>query len=150
MPREYSRTLRVNVQLQREIADLIRNELTDPRVARVTVTRVSVSPDLRNAAVFVSVIDDDDALLASAIKALNGAAQRLRYRLAKRMRLRITPLLRFGADTALREGDRVSALIRSAVEEDRGYHSPAPDSPASNVPDSKPATDDGHSTDPQA
>lgn len=121
MPREYSRTLRVNVQLQREIADLIHNELTDPRVRAVTVTRVSVSPDLRNASIFVSVLDDD-AALASAVKALNGASQRLRHRLAKRMRLRLTPTLRFSADIALREGDRVAGLIRDAVEEDRSYH----------------------------
>lgn len=121
MPREYSRTLRVNVQLQREIADLIRVELTDPRVAAVTVTRVSISPDLRNASVFVSVLDDD-ARLAQALKALKGASQRLRYRLAKRLRLRVTPMLHFAADTALREGDRVAGLIRDAVADDRSHH----------------------------
>lgn len=121
MPRDYSRVLRVNAQLQREIADLIRRELTDPRVAAVTVTRVSVSPDLRNASIFVSVLDDD-AALAQALKALNGAGQRLRHGLAKRLRLRLTPTLRFNADIALREGDRVSVLIRHAVEEDRGHH----------------------------
>lgn len=121
MPREYPRALRVNVQLQREIADLIRTELTDPRVAAVTVTRVKVSPDLRNASVFVSVLDDD-AALASALKALNGASQYLRHELAQRLRLRLTPTLRFSADVALREGDRVAGLIRNAVGEDRSHH----------------------------
>lgn len=121
MPREYSRTLRINVQVQREIAELIRTQMTDPRLVGVTVTRVSVSPDLRNASVFISLLGDD-AALAAALKALGGAALRLRHGLAKRLRLRLTPMLRFQPDTALREGDRVAGLIRAAIDDDRRHH----------------------------
>jgi len=121
VPREYSRTLRINVQVQREIAELIRTQLTDPRLVGVTVTRVSVSPDLRNASVFISLLGDD-AALAAALKALGGAALRLRHGLAKRLRLRLTPMLRFQPDTALREGDRVAGLIRAAIDDDRRHH----------------------------
>src|SRR3546814_6096524 len=65
--REYPRTLRINTQLQGELAMLIRGELSDPRVAGVTVTKVDVSPDLRNARVSISLLGDD-ALLKDALK----------------------------------------------------------------------------------
>ena len=121
MPREFSRTLRLNAQLQRELSELIRDELTDPRVARVSVTQVDVSPDLRNARVSISLLGADDKLTA-AVKALNGASAKLRYALSKRLRLRQVPEPRFVADTALREGDRIGALIREATAADRAAH----------------------------
>jgi ribosome-binding factor A len=118
VPREFSRTLRLNAQLQKELSELIRDELTDPRVAKVSVTQVDVSPDLRNARVSVSLLGED-AQLQAAVKALNGAAARVRHGLGKRLRLRQVPNPHFVADTALREGDRIGALIRQATAEDR-------------------------------
>lgn len=115
--REYSRTLRINTQLQGELAMLIRGELSDPRVAGVTVTKVDVSPDLRNARVSISLLGDD-AVLKEALKGLNRAAGKLRHELGLRLRLRHVPQLYFAADIALREGDRISALIRAAVRSD--------------------------------
>lgn len=115
--REYPRKLRINTQLQGELAMLIRGELSDPRVAGVTVTKVDVSPDLRNARVSISLLGDD-ALLKDALKGLNRAAGKLRHELGERLRLRHVPQLYFAADTALREGDRISALIRAAVRSD--------------------------------
>ncbi len=118
MPREFSRTLRINAQLQRELSALIRGELTDPRVARVSVTQVSVAPDMRNARVAVSLLGSD-AELAAAAKALNGAASLLRRALGKSLKLRYVPALSFVADEALREGDRIGSLIRDATARDR-------------------------------
>ena len=54
MPKEYPRKLRINAQLQRELTELIREELSDPRLTGVTVTDVDVAPDLRNATVKIS------------------------------------------------------------------------------------------------
>lgn len=127
MPKEYSRTLRVNTQLQRELAELIRDELTDPRIGNVTITQVVVSKDVRNAKVSVSSLDDD-AALAQCVKALNGASGRLRHLLTDRLRIRHVPHLHFVADMALREGDRIGGLIRAAIEHDR--QNPVPDSPS--------------------
>ncbi|MDR3417954.1 MAG: 30S ribosome-binding factor RbfA [Nevskia sp.] len=121
MPREFSRTLRLNTQLQRELSTLIRNELTDPRVAGVSVTHVSVSPDLRNARVSVSLLGAD-AELTAAVKALNGAAARLRHALGTVLKLRYLPQLHFVADEGLREGDRIGTLIRDATARDRAAH----------------------------
>ena len=118
MPKEYPRKLRLNVQIQRELIALIRDELTDPRVTGVTVTSADVAPDMRQARVLVSVLGSDEQL-AIAVKALNHAAGKLRGELGRRLGLRYTPELHFAPDLALREGDRISALIHQAVKQDR-------------------------------
>ena len=141
MPREFSRTLRINAQLQRELSSLIREQLTDPRVALVTVTQVSVSPDMRNARISISQIGSDAELKAAA-KALNGAASLLRRAIGKSLKLRYVPMLRFFADEALREGDRIGSMIREATARDRAH----PVTPGEAVaPKKKPAPlpDDG-------
>ncbi len=117
MPREYSRTLRINSQLQRELSELIRDELTDPRIGKLTVTDVVVAADVRNAKISISQLGTDDEL-KQAVKALNGAAGRLRHLLVDRMRIRHVPTLHFTADMALREADRVGGLIREAIASD--------------------------------
>lgn len=122
MPREFSRKSRVNAELHRELSDLIRQELTDPRVASVTVTQVDVSPDLRNARVLVSHLGDD-ATLGEAVKALNHAAGKLRHGLSRRLLLRLTPSLKFSADIQLREADHVTRLIREALRDDQAIAS---------------------------
>jgi ribosome-binding factor A len=129
VPREYPRALRLNVQLQRELSELIRESLSDPRIGLMTVTGVSVSPDMRNARVLVSSFNAD-AQLTDAVKALNGASGRLRALLAKRLKLRAVPMLRFAPDIALREGDRISGLIRAAVANDRKSTPAEPDEEA--------------------
>ena len=118
MPKEYPRTARINAELQRELAMLIRQELADPRVAGVSVTSADISPDLKNAKIMVSVIGSDEQL-AEAVKGLNHAAGKLRFGVAKGLKLRVTPNLRFVPDTALREGDRIGAMLKKALGEDR-------------------------------
>jgi ribosome-binding factor A len=141
MPREFSRTLRVNVQIQRILPGLIRDGLTDPRIGSVTVTKVSVSPDLRNARISVSSLDDDEKLRIS-VKALNHASGVLRHGLADALKLRTVPALSFVADTILREGDRISALIRSATAGDRLKQLAAQAPTDSAPPAADPADDD--------
>jgi ribosome-binding factor A len=72
---------------------------------------VKVSPDARNARILVSLLGGE-AQLAEAVEALNGASGRLRRGLGSQLRLRYVPTLRFIGDEALREGDRINALIR--------------------------------------
>lgn len=118
MPKEYPRKLRLNVQIQRELISLIRDELTDPRIAGVSVTSADIAPDMRHAKILVSVLGSDEQLTL-AVKGLNHAAGKLRHGLGKNLGLRYTPELHFAADIALREGDRISALINQAVKQDR-------------------------------
>lgn len=118
--RDYPRKLRVGAQLHAELAMLLRGQLADPRIGGVTLTAVDVSPDLRNARVLVSSLDDDQTL-AGAVKVLNHAAGRLRTELSRRLSLRRIPELRFAADVALRQADRVSALLQQALREDADH-----------------------------
>ena len=117
--KDYPRAARLSSQLHQELSGLLR-ELTDPRVAKVNITSVEVSHDLRNVNVLVSMLDGDESLKA-AVKALNGAAGRLHRALGARLRLRYVPALHFQGDWALREGDRVHDLIRDAIARDRDH-----------------------------
>lgn len=118
--KEYPRKLRINPQLQRELAGLIVEELTDPRVAGVSITEVDVSPDLRNATVRVTSLGTD-AELEQSVRALGNAAPLLRKGLGARLRVRYVPQLHFRADTRGREADRLTRLIRDAVGSDRAH-----------------------------
>lgn len=119
MPKEYSRKSRINIQLQRELTGLIRDELTDPRVSNVTVTRVDSSPDMRNASVFISVMGEDERI-PEAAKVLNDASGRLRFGLGRRLKLRHIPALHFVGDMQLVQATRVSQVIREAIRSDEG------------------------------
>lgn len=118
--KDYPRKLRINTQLQREVAALIRESINDPRVSGVSVTRADVSPDLRNASVYVSSLGDD-AELAQAVEVLQQAAPGFRRALGTRLHLRRIPALRFRADIQMRDAERLDRLIRSAVSEDAAH-----------------------------
>lgn len=138
MPREYSRTLRINSQLQRELSELIRTELTDPRIGGLTITDVVVAQDVRNAKVSVSQLGTDEEL-KQAVKALNGAAGRLRHLLVDRLRIRHVPTLHFSADMALRDADRVGGLIRAAIASDQSVDRAGTDASGDNTGEDEPS-----------
>jgi ribosome-binding factor A len=114
MPRDYSRTLRVAEQIQRELADMIRLEVKDPRVGMVTLTDVEVSADYAHAKVFFTTLGDDDQI-AAATAGLNHAAGFLRHELGQRVKLRGVPQLHFVYDESVERGIRLSQLIDEAV-----------------------------------
>lgn len=129
MPKEFSRSERVADALQRELAEVIRDELRDPRVRLVNITAVEPSRDLATAKVFVNfVASDDEAALQQGLSALTGAAGFFRSQLAKRMQLRTIPKLTFIYDSSGRKGQQLSALIDLACSQDRSRadseHSP--------------------------
>jgi len=99
--------------IQREIADLLRHEVRDPRVGMVTLTSVDVAPDLSHAKVFFTILDK--AKQADTTKALQRAAGFLRSQLSHRMSMYTTPELRFVYDESVERGDRLSRLIDSVV-----------------------------------
>jgi ribosome-binding factor A len=102
---------RINTLMQREISKLIQTELRDPRLDEfVSVTEVSVAPDLRFARIYVSSmggVDKEKQILA----ALASASGFLRSSLAKVVRLRRMPELHFEWDNSIEKGDRVLRLI---------------------------------------
>jgi ribosome-binding factor A len=115
MPREFSRTRRVGEQVQRELAGLIRDELSDPRLGMVSISAVEVSRDLSHAKVFVSTLGSEEQADAS-LQVLQGAAGYLRRLLGKRLVMRHVPQLHFRQDHSLEQGARLSALIDAAVK----------------------------------
>lgn len=110
MPKEFSRTKRINEQLRRELNELLRQRVKDPRAAKASVTEVAVARDLSHAKVFVSSLDLE-AGPGPAVEALNGAAGLLRHELGRVLHLRTVPELHFVQDEALGRGARLSALI---------------------------------------
>ena len=107
------RTDRVAEQIRAELARLLRAEMSDPRIGLVTLTRVDVSPDLRNAYVFWSRLDrSDPASLHESQDGLDSAAAFARRRLAELLPLKRVPALEFRYDPSLKLGDRTLAALR--------------------------------------
>ena len=116
----YKRADRVNALLQRELGTIISEELRDPRIAFSTVTRVEVTPDLRGAKVHVSVLGDEDQVLAT-MRALDEARPYLRHQLGQRTELRFVPELTFVLDRSAERSARIATLLREAKQnEGRG------------------------------
>lgn len=114
MTKASSRLGRIADQIQRDVAELIRSEVTDPRVGLVTLTGVEVSSDHRHARIFFTVLGDTDQVrLAS--QGLDHASGFLRARLASSLRLRVMPELHFVYDESVARGARLSQLIDEAV-----------------------------------
>lgn len=114
MPKDYSRALRIADQIQRELADIIRNELNDPRVGMITLTGVEVSHDYSHAKVFYTTLrSESDNFLTG--KGLEHAAGFLRSHLSHRLKIRIIPQLHFIYDESIERGMRLSQLIDEAV-----------------------------------
>jgi ribosome-binding factor A len=100
---------RVNELIKRELGELLSRELTFP-AKLVTVQQVDVTPDLKHAHVFVSMIGTDEEQHQSMNK-LHGARAQLQHDLAKRVILKFTPHLHFKLDHAAERGDRVLNLL---------------------------------------
>jgi ribosome-binding factor A len=121
VPREYPRARRVEEQLKRLLAELVRREVKDPRVGLITITSTEVSRDLTHANVyFTPFAGVGDA--QAALEALQHAAGYLRHQVRNQMRLRVAPELVFRIDDSVERGARLSALIDDAVESDRRRH----------------------------
>jgi ribosome-binding factor A len=110
---------RVNTLMQREISELIQRDVRDPRLDEcVSVTEVSVSPDLRYAKVFVSSMGGQEKE-AQILAALDSASGFLRSELAKKVRLRRMPELHFRWDNSIEKGDRILRLIDEVSQEEK-------------------------------
>lgn len=112
MPRNYPRAERVE-RLAREVLGECLQELRDPRIGFATVTSVKMTPDLRQAKVFVSVLGSEGER-AGSLAAIRHAAPHLRATLGREVRLKFLPLLEIVEDTTAAYGERIEALLREA------------------------------------
>ena len=106
---------RVADRIREELARLIREEVRDPGLGFVTVTDVHLSPDLRNARVWVSVLAEDPR---PTLDALRRATPFLRRSLARVAGLRFTPELHFAADRSAETGFRVERMLKEIADQD--------------------------------
>lgn len=135
------RQLRVGEELRHIVANILeRGDIRDPDLAgrAITVTEVRVSPDLKNATVFVVPLGGGDA--GPIVKGLKRARAFLRHEMARQIDLRVVPDLFFEADTSFDEAGRIEALLKSpVVRRDLGEDDFAPAS----RPDRDDGADDG-------
>src|SRR6266705_1760859 len=114
MGKEFSRSQRVAEQIRRELAELIRLEVKDPRVGFISLTDVEISADFAHAKVYFSSMRGEEGL-QDILQGLRRASGFLRRELGRRIRIHTLPELHFLYDKSVLEGSRLSALIDEAV-----------------------------------
>jgi len=121
MPKDFSRSSRVSEQIHRELSELIRLELKDPRlsprISLVTLTDVEVTPDYAHAKVFYTSLAGEEHR-QEIEQGLKHSAGFLRRELGKRIRIHHIPELHFVYDASVERGTRLSNLIEEAVKSD--------------------------------
>ena len=114
MQDQSSRPLRVGEQLRREITNLLRNEVKDPRISEIIIYDVVVSKDLGTAKVFFSPMDinQDPSEVTQGLQSASGF---LRTQLSKNLHMRKMPELRFIVDETEANSDRIEQLIQQSL-----------------------------------
>ena len=112
------RSLRMAEAIREVVATAILFDVADPRVRAVTVLRVEVSPDLRQARIFVSIMGTETER-KKALQGLTHATGFLQARVAARLQTRFTPVLGFKLDDSVKKSVELGRLIEEAVASDR-------------------------------
>ena len=136
------RSLRMAEAIREVVATTILFDVADPRVRAVTVLRVEVSSDLRNATVFVSIMGSEGER-KQAFRGLVHAAGFLQARVAARLQTRFTPVLSFKHDDSVKKSVELARAIDDAIASDR-----RPDTAADSA-DAEPPEDKGASSSPR-
>ena len=110
---------RINMEVQRELSEIIRTQVKDPRLkgAMVTVTGAEVSPDLKYCKVYISVLGGGPDSRKEVIEGLKSAVGFIRRELAARVNLRNTPEITFVADTSIEYGVNMTHLINEVTKD---------------------------------
>lgn len=109
---------RINMEVHRELSEIIRTEIKDPRVstAMITIVAVEVTPDLKYCKAYVSVLGGEEAA-KNAITGLKNAVGYIRRELARRINLRNTPEISFVLDQSIEYGVNMSKLIDEVTKD---------------------------------
>jgi ribosome-binding factor A len=113
-----NRPKRLGELLKKEISDLILREIKDPRIGFVSITEVELTPDLRHAKVFISVLGSESERKAT-LAGLRSATGFIRREIGNRLRLKYIPELNIIYDNSIEHGSRILELIDSVVEKER-------------------------------
>ena len=105
------KNIRINEEVYRELAQIIRGDIKDPRISPLTsVVAVEVAPDLKTCKAYISVLGDQEAI-KSTYQGLKSAEGFIRRELARRINLRNTPSITFVMDNSIEYGVNMSKLI---------------------------------------
>jgi ribosome-binding factor A len=110
------RTARVGEQIRNDLADLLIFTVRDPAIGFITITRVTVTPDLQQARVYYTTMGDEQARKETA-RGLERARPMLRRHLGQRLRLRRVPELQFFFDRSVEHQDRIERIIQQLQQE---------------------------------
>ncbi|MGH9795629.1 MAG: 30S ribosome-binding factor RbfA [Candidatus Acidiferrales bacterium] len=109
---------RIAEEIHHEVSAMLAGELKDPRIAvSVVVTEVRVSPDMKQARVYVSVLGSEEEQ-ESTLKGLEAAKGYVRHELVERLRLRRAPEILFVLDHSQEYGERIEKLLRATKKAD--------------------------------
>lgn len=112
------RSDRVSEEIKKITADIIQNEIEDPRLLDfTTVTAVEVTRDLAYATIYVSALGEGDQVQTT-LDVMESAKKFIRYRIGQEIRLRNVPELRFKYDNSIAEGNRMSRIIDEVIAKD--------------------------------
>ena len=104
--------------MRRDLSDMIRHEIKEPGLGMISISEIRVTPDLGQAQVYVSILQDDREVIDRSLETLQVYAGKLRGLLGKRMRIRRVPELTFIYDDLIRRSAELDQVIENAVEED--------------------------------
>ena len=108
---------RINGEVQRELSNIIRGEIKDPRINPLTsVVAVEVAPDLKTCKAYISVLGDEESQ-AKTLAGLKSAEGFIRSKLAKTVNLRNTPEIRFVLDPSIEYGVKMSKMIDEVTKD---------------------------------
>lgn len=132
------RLARIARAVKETVSTTVLFELKDPRIRHVTVTGVEVSPDVRSAKVYVSIMgtEGEQALCLQGLRSARGYVQ---SKVANRLQTRNTPVLRFEIDQGVKKSIETSRILREVLGEERGPDAEAP--PPGEGPDSASESD---------
>ncbi|MEA3493422.1 MAG: 30S ribosome-binding factor RbfA [Candidatus Margulisiibacteriota bacterium] len=106
-----SRVERLSKLIRKEISEIIREDVSDPRIGFVSITNVDISPDFENAMIFVSILGDESQKKDS-MAGLISATRFIRGKLGNVLELREVPNIRFVRDDSLEKGDKVLGILK--------------------------------------
>lgn len=129
MKKNSIKNTRINGEVQRELSNIIRGEIKDPRINPLTsVVAVEVAPDLKSCKAFVSVLGDEQSQ-KDTLAGLRSAEGFIRTKLAKTINLRNTPELRFVLDQSIEYGVNMSKLIDDVTRQSGSRRQTETDTP---------------------
>ena len=108
-----SRADRVAERIKFEVNEIITKKISDPRIGFITITKVSVSPDLKNAKIFVSIFEETKEAKADTLKGLVSAERFIKGLLGDRLNLRLVPTISFIEDDSIEKASRLWNLMKT-------------------------------------